>query len=242
MDPFELDACLNEAVLVEAAERAEATASLADMSFEAALPIKSTSRSQSPRQPRSRDGNQAPPETTNMLGAATHHLTRDEPHAQKRDFQEEQASQAEPWTPEGSPPPSEHDAFHAGACPVHTDPLHSNADVSSQPEPPPAAPAPHQSPGLREQPLQSTTDSRTKHRYEHCDTPVPQAKHDLHTAIHPRTDVPCIIADPLRRRSVALGSSHRSSQSPPWHRDRCRTRSPRWGSSHKVQRFGTVEK
>ena len=137
------------------------------------------------------------------------------------------------------------------------------ADIASEPEPPPEAPAPHQSHGLGDKPLQSTTHSRTKHTDKRCDdAPAPQAKHDLETAIHvadleaplqsphfstlalqlPRTDMPCIIADPLRRRSVALGSSHRSSQSPPWHRDRYRTRSPRWGSSHKVQRFGAVQK
>ena len=37
-----------------------------------------------------------------------------------------------------------------------------------------------------------------------------------------------------RRRPVALGSSHKTSQPKSWHRDRYRTRSPRWGSFHKV--------
>ena len=258
MDPFELNSCLSEAVLVDAAERAEATASRARSSFEAALPIKSTSPDQSPRQPRLRHSNQAPPQSKQMLEVATHDVSADQPHAQKRHFEEEQASQPEPWTPEGSPPRSETDALHAGACPVHTIPEHSKADVASQPKPPPAAPAPHQSQRLSQQPMQSTRDSASKHTDKHCDNaPVPQATHDLHSAIPlahrqawlasprcctPTTDMLCIIADPLRRRSVALGSSHRSSQSPPWHRDRCRTRSPRWGSSHKVQRFGPVEK
>ena len=261
--PFDLDVSLAEAVLLQAAERAEAKASLGQSSSEAALPIKTTSPEESPRQPRVLHRKPAPAESSKTLASATCDLSPSEPHAPKREPQKGEESLPQPWTPEGSPPPSESDAFEGAACHVDPEPLESKKLIASQTEPRAQAAAPHQPRRLEAQQVQSTTPKRTKPTDKHGDhIPAPPSKHDLNTGIHvadlevplacpdfsspplppDRTDMPCIMADPLRRRSVALGSSHRTSQSPPWRRDRYRTRSPRWGSSHKVQRVGASEK
>ena len=106
IDPFDLELSLNNAVLLQAAQHAEAKASLAHSTSEAALPIKPTSAEESPRQPQLLHRKPAPLESSYILGAATCNLSPDEPHARKRDPEKGQASQPEPWTPEGSPPPS----------------------------------------------------------------------------------------------------------------------------------------
>ena len=247
----------------QAAERAEAKAALRQSISEAALPIKTTSPKGSPRQTSVLHSKAAPTECSKTKGSETCDLGPYEPHAQEPAPSKQEATlPPEPWTPEGSPPPSESDAFEGAACHVSPAPLECKKLLAFQTEPRAAPAHLHQPRRLDAQEVQSTIPKRTKPTEKHGnESPEPRRKNDLNSSIlvadlhvlpagqdckspplqAQRTELPCIMADPLRRRSVALGSSHRTSQSPPWRRDRYRTRSRRWGSSHKVQRVGASE-
>ena len=264
---FDLDVSLAEAVLLQAAERAEAKASLRETHSAAALPIKTISPEESPRHTLVLQTKTADSQSTDALKSAACHRSPYEPHAQKRD-----QSPPVPWTPEGSPPLSHSEPVDAVPCHLDLDALQWSKVISSQP----ARPA-DERPCLEvplcyeAKELETSTPKSTKpmeaHGAQHAsaltghddDSGIDASQVELRLASHEfttqavpaerpqmpvppaRTEMPCILADPLRRRSVALGSSHKTSHSPPWRRDRYRTRSPRWGSSHKVHRLGDGE-
>ena len=247
---FDLDSTLTEAVLLEAAERAEAKASLAKGNFEATLPIQTTSPEETPRETRVPLPKRAPSESKECLKAAEWQRSPYEPHAQKRE-----QSLPRPWTPDGSPPMSESERLDEVPSHVELHPIQCKQRLAPKNGRHAEDMPPHQSPCDELEEVRSSASQENKPLQEdavHLAAARPPALPDTHglprldlieTSRKPKAaespEMPSLMADPWRRRSIALGSSHRTSHSPPWRRDRYRTRSPRWGSSHKVNRFPT---
>ena len=149
---------------------------------------------------------------------------------------------------------SESEPLDGGPCHVELHPIQCKNRLSPKTARHGEDTQPHEPLCHEPQEVRSITPERNEPIHEHADH-LAAALPDTHG--QPRLDaaetsrvalpagrpeMPSIMADPLRRRSIALGSSHRTSHSPPWRRDRYRTRSPRWGSSHKVNRLPARDK